>query len=83
VLEKKLDFSPLEVRGIYFQQQLVLQAAQQFDQAKATLDGYETAAASILAGRLPDGVTIRGLRIDQTTDSVFAPVPPPTETPAP
>lgn len=73
--EKRLDFNPLEVRGIFVLQAGVLQAAQAVDQATLQLRKAEAEAAAVLDGRVPSGVTIRNLRIDQQTSSVFVAEP--------
>lgn len=69
--DRKLDFNPLEARGLFMLQANVLQASQAVEQAAMNLRAAEADAAKAIAGRVPDGVTIRGLRIDQRTSEVY------------
>lgn len=70
---KKLDFSLLEARGISVLQQRVLHASTQLEQAALMLKNAEDVAARELAGKLPEGVTVRQIRIDERTGEVFGP----------
>lgn len=76
--EKKLDLNPLEVRGLWAHQQAVLGASQQFEQAKAVLEQTEAEAAENLKGRIPEGLSIRNVRIDTQQSAAFVEIPEPT-----
>lgn len=71
--EKPLEFNQLEARGLFLVQSNVLDAAQKAAQAAKMLEAMEAEAVKVLDGRVPAGVTIRNLRIDQVTGRVYAP----------
>lgn len=79
--EKKLDFNKLEARGLFMAQQNVLELSRRAAQAQMELMAVEADAAELVAGRVPAGVTIRQLRIDQASGAVFAPEPEPAPAP--
>lgn len=81
--ERKLDFNQLEARGLFLVQDNVLKAAAAAAQSAKVLEVAEAEAAKLLEGRVPAGVTIRQLRIDQATSNVFAPEAPPAPPTAP
>lgn len=81
--DTRLDFNPLEVRGLFLVQRNYLDAAARAAEAAKLLAGLENEAAALLAGRVPEGVTIRSIRIDQATGAVYATEPAPVAPSAP
>lgn len=81
----KLDVSGLEARGLFLLQQSVTQARQAAAAAAAQAADAENDAEQQLRGlrqsdRLPEGVGILALQINQQTDEVTYPDPePPTD----
>lgn len=70
--EIDLGFNPLEARGLFMLQQGVLMATQAAEEASLALKNAEAQAAEAIAGRVPPGVTIREVRIDQQTSRAYA-----------
>lgn len=65
-------FNALEVRGLYLLQQQILDLSSRIEPMRVELAAREQEAAQLLAGRVPDGTTIRTLRIDVAGSGVFA-----------
>lgn len=74
--EIRLKFTDLEVRGVYMQQQALLSAQADAEKAAKMLEEAEADSAKLLDGRVPPGITIRHLRVDQGTSAVYAPAAP-------
>lgn len=72
--ETKLEFNGLEAQGLFMQQKLHLEAKAQLERAQQVFEQAAARSARVLAGRVPEGVTIEHLRIDQRDDSVWAPM---------
>lgn len=72
--EQKLPLNALEARGVWLLQQNVLACQQQADRAMQALAQAEQVAAASLEGRVPAGVTVRHLRIDEQKGEVWAPL---------
>lgn len=74
--EQKLDFNALEARGIWALRSQILAAQQQLETLSLGLRAADGEAEKALKGRVPAGVNIRMLRIDEQKNEVWAPAPP-------
>jgi len=74
VAEKKLDLNTLEVRGIFMLQASLLEAKKQAEGAAKQLEAIRAQVAVELKGKLPDGVVLEQVRIDQQKSEAWVPV---------
>lgn len=72
--EQKLELNSLEVRGLWMLRENVLQARQAVAQAEARLKAFEGQAAADLGAKVPAGIDIATIRIDDAKGEAWVPV---------
>jgi hypothetical protein len=74
VAEQRLELNALEVRGLWMLRENILQAKQAVAQAESRLKAFEGQAAKDLAGRIPVGLDLTTVRIDDAKGEAWIPV---------
>ncbi len=72
--EQRLELNTLEVRGLWMLRENILQAKQAVAQAEARLRAFEGQAAKDMAGRIPAGLDLTAVRIDEAKGEAWVPV---------
>jgi hypothetical protein len=74
VAEQRLELNVLEVRGLWMLRENILQAKQAVAQAESRLKAFEGQAAKDLEGKVPAGLDLATVRIDDAKGEAWVPV---------